>query len=218
MNLQTRTEDYDEPFVSENFVKSVVIGAIVGGVSFLLYRKLSKKKRSHIIPPIIIKSLQETGEPIEIESRDPLSEHEALQSQSNLVDPKVYRLSNFGLTTFLRVYRQFTKPAVITPYENVSGLTVNMWLQYKDGGDWLDLDGGPHLVVDGTLPGAPLTCEKLSGDKPNPGNNERPRKRSFNKHKKWRIWRVEVDDDPIELEDFKKMEIRFYDQDPDHDH
>ena len=217
MDLQTRTRDREEHFVSHNFIKSTLIGAILGGVGFLLYRKL-RHTHTHVIPPIIIKSVEETGEPIEIESDHPLQVSEALAGEvrSSSASRKVYRCPEFGLAKHVRVYRRFPNPVHVTPFDNPDdGLVLKMWLEYKDGPDWRELEGGPHFEVDGTLPRAPLTCEELSADKPS-GNSERPRKRSFDRPGKWRISRVEADGEEVERDGYKKMEIRLYDENPDH--
>jgi hypothetical protein len=213
MDLQNRepsetvvTEDYQEPFVSENFVKSIVIGAMLGGVGFLLYRLL-RSPVSHTIPPIIIRSDETTPEPIEIETQNILVENRAL---SEHLSAKLYRMSRFGLTKYVGVYREGTGTSDLVPYKKDTGLVVEMWLQHRQGNQWHDEPNGPHLIVNGTVADFHLACEQLSPDKPNPGNPNRPRKRSFNRNKNWRISKVRVDNNaPIALDNFKKMTIRF---------
>ncbi len=73
---------------------------------------------------------------------------------------------------------------------------VRLWLQHKQGAQWQDQPDGPHLIIRGTAEEWPLTSEQLSSDKPNHGNNNRPRKRSFNKNKNWRIGKIQVGSNP----------------------
>jgi hypothetical protein len=215
MELQNRepheamfTEDHDEQFVSENFVRSVVIGAILGGVGFLLYRLITQRKFHHTIPPIIIRSVEEAPEPIEIETENILGETSALTegAGSSTLSAKLYRMAGFGLTRYVVVDTGSGSP---TRYKKNTGLVVKMWLEHKQGNQWLQEPNGPHLVVNGTSVDFPLTCEQLSPDKPNPGNPFRPRKRSFNRNKNWRIWQVQVDSNAAILSTSRIMEIRF---------
>ena len=220
MELQKRepnetivSDDHDERFVSENFVKAAVIGALLGGVGFLLYRWLLHPT----IPPIIIRSDETTPEPIEIETETILNETEALSGQSTSphLTRKLYKMPRFGLTRYVVVICRNSNGDVTVrePYWNPnSGFVVQMWLQHKQGNNpWQNEPGSAHLVVEGTSNDFPLTCEQLSQTKNN-SSPHRPWKRSFIQHpnKKWRIWKVQVGGNTeIELGSNQSMEIRF---------
>ena len=201
MNLQTREQGRtavsghdEESLFSEKLVKSAVIGAIIGGLGFLIFKLW--RPRSHTVPPIIIKSVDDSTEPIEIETETPLSETPALHGPAGIAPAqlKLYKMSGFGLTKYVKVWRRNGSGSWhLESYKNSAGLVVRLWLEHKQGGQWQDEPDGPHLLINGTADEWNLTSDQLSVDKPNHGNNHRPRKRSYNKNKNWRIGKVEVD-------------------------
>jgi hypothetical protein len=220
MNLQTRERDRtavsghdQESLFSENLVKSAVIGAIIGGLAFLVFRLW--RPRNHTVPPIIIKSVDDSSEPIEIETERTLMETPALAGRPGVGadDLNLYQMSGFEKTEYVEVWwRKGSGSWHLQPYKNSAGSVVRLWLQNKDNGSWQDEPNGPHLVVNGVAEGWNLKADKLSNDKPNHGNNYRPRKRSFNKNKKWRIGKVQVDNHvQLSMTGFDQVVIEFDD-------
>lgn len=210
--METQTSEADErSLTSSSLVKSVAVGAVVAAIGIVLYRWLF---RSHTIPPIIIKSIDDEHEPIEIESETALVETTSLHSQaeSSHLAARRYRMPGFGLTRYVEVYFRNTATGQWKRkwYKKNSGLIVNIWLQHKRGGQWHEEPNGPHLVVTGNMPDSPLTSEQLSRDKPNSGNPNRPRKRSYNKNKNWRIGKVQVGSDaPLPTDGYNDITIEF---------
>ncbi|HEX6125514.1 MAG TPA: hypothetical protein VFZ23_09110 [Pyrinomonadaceae bacterium] len=230
MERETRELETQEPeersSIFQKVAKALVIGASVVGLGFLLRNRLGSLQ-SHTIPPIIIKSFDDGTEPIEVESRTTLQEGSTLTNDSDTltneadtittdtnahVEQFIYTMPGFGVTKYVKVSRKNTATGVSLPpeeYRSNGGLTVNLWLQHKQFGGWQDEPNGPHLVVTGTTADFPLTCERLSADKPT-GNSGRPRKRSYNKNKKWRIGKVQVaNNTPLSTNGFNEVTITF---------
>ena len=232
--MELETQELEERSgIFQKVVKALVIGASVVGLGFLLRNRFGSLQ-SHTIPPIIIKSIDDGAEPIEVESRTTLQESSSLTSDSasltyeadtltkeaetltNQAAPHVaqslYTLPGFDKTKYVKVLRKNTATGVSEPpkeYRNNAGLSVNMWLQHKQGGVWLDEPNGPHLVVAGTMADFPLTSDRLSVDTPT-GNLNRPRKRSYNKNKNWRIGKVQVaNNTPLSTNGFNDVTIIF---------
>jgi hypothetical protein len=212
MNLQRRNEDHEDRFVSEYFVKSVVTGALLGGVVFLLFRLLKKKLEEPVRPPIIIKSVGDSDDPIEIETLDIL---QLLRTASKPAGPSptsrsIYRTPGFGRITWVRILLKNHGPwGGPPPFKTTGGCELKLWLQYLDGGRWEDADNGPHITFFGASPQDELRleCDALSTEEPT-GNPHRPRKRKYNQDERWRIGYVEVvDHGRVNRGDNTKMEI-----------
>lgn len=220
MELETR-EPEERSGIFQKVVKAFVIGASVVGLGFLLRNRLGSLQ-SHTIPPIVIKSIDDGTEPIEVESRTTLQESTALTKDADTlttdeeahVAQSLYTMPGFDKTKYVKVLRKNTTTGASEPpkeYRNNAGLSVNMWLQHKQGGVWQDEPNGPHLVVAGTMADFPLTSDRLSADKPT-GNLNRPRKRSYNKNKNWRIGKVQVaSNTPLSTNGFNDVTIIFDD-------
>lgn len=220
MELETQ-EPEERSSIFQKVVKAFVIGASVVGLGFLLRNRLGSLQ-SHTIPPIIIKSIDDGTEPIEVESRTTLQESTALTKDADTltteedahVAQSLYTMPGFDKTKYVKVLRKNTTTGVSEPpaeYRNNAGLSVNLWLQHKQFGVWQDEPNGPHLVVAGTMADFPLTSDRLSGDKPT-GNPNRPRKRSYNRNKNWRIGKVQVaNNTPLSTNGFNDVTIIFDD-------
>ena len=195
MNLERRTEDHEDRFVSEKFVKSVVIGALFGGSFFLLIRllRLKKKRVWPVHPPIIIKSIDDTGDPIGIDTDDPLQELKTGSEQiaASIRSGSLYQLQGFGPVTFVGIRLRTHGTWNVKSFKTSNGCEIRMWLQYLDGGLWKDEPGGPHLTVFGTSSDFQLECDPLSPDTVT-SEPQRPHKRKLIKNGRWRIGYVEV--------------------------
>jgi hypothetical protein len=169
---------------------------------------MEKQVLGHTIPPIIIKSVEDAPEPIEVESVTTLVENPALHREMSS-QLKLYTMPDFGKTRYVEVFRETaTGDWESKHYENPYGLEVKMWLQHYTNGQWTFESSGPDLIVEGPSEGFSLTCERLSPDKKNPGDPRRRRKRSFNKNKKWRIGRVQVGNDTIDAITYMVVEFQ----------
>jgi|SRR5215204_3313247 len=220
MNLQTRegdkidvSERNEKSVISEKLVKPAIVGAVIAGLGYLFYK--SWRPLTHTIPPIIIKSVDE--DEIEIETKTTLVESAALQEEMSAAPlvRKVYTMPKFGQTKCVKIERRDAETGEweTEEYEDTAGngFEVQLWLQYLENGQWIDETFGPHLQVMGTMPGFGLTCQQLSHDKPN-WHIFRPRKRSFNKDKEWRIGKAKVGSNAeLTADGYDRMNIEFKD-------
>ncbi|HEX6125515.1 MAG TPA: hypothetical protein VFZ23_09115 [Pyrinomonadaceae bacterium] len=202
MALQTRGAERSS-FFSENLVKTALVGSIIGGVGYLLYRL--GRPRGHTIPPIIIKSVDIGSDPIGIETEEPLEPARSLLQ-------KIEYETDFDVTIGVLVeLRNTPNQWVQYWFEDSSGLDVKIDLQQKDGNQWKDEPGFPHLTIAGKSERFRLTTEQLSGYMP--GNSDRPYKRGYNGTVKRRIGKVEVVGfPPVSTSGYKYVEVWFYDE------
>jgi hypothetical protein len=213
MSLQHRSEDNEEFFVSKKFVKSVIIGAILGGVVALLAKLLRSRTRP-IHPPIIIRSIEEPGPnvPIEIETKGPFEES---QSSSGLgaiagLESKLYRMKGFGPVIYVGIFgERRIGDDLEVEYENATdGLEVRIWLQKYEFKQWAWEVDGPHFLIDANSPNFQLTCAELDFNGSNLGNIDRPSKHLFSTRRTWRIGKIQVNGGKkIETHDCVSLEV-----------
>ena len=207
MELETQ-ESEEESSISRRLIKAIIVGASLVGLGAWLF---GKQILHHTIPPIIIKSVDDDPDPIEVESPTALVENKLQVEAAAPVAQNVYTMSTFGKTKYVKVLRKNRGTGVSAPpkeYKNNAGVVVQLWLQHKQGGVWQDELPGPQLVVTGTGPDFHLTCDQLSRDKPN-GNPVRLLKRSYNKNKHWRIGTIRVDGDTLSTAGYDDVKIEF---------
>jgi len=207
MELEIR-ETEEESGISKKLIKAIIVGASVLGLgAWLLGRILH-----HTIPPIIIKSVDNDPEPVEVESPTTLVESKLLGDAVLPAARNVYTKRSFGKTKYVKVLLENTVTQVSEPpkeYRNKAGIVVQVWLQHNNGGMWEDDPASPQMVVTGTTLDFHLESDQLSRDKPN-GNPFRRRKRSYNKNnKRWRISEIQVDNDKIPTVDYDDVRIAF---------
>src|SRR5688572_4737836 len=102
MMLQNREEDGKSLFFY-NWFRTLVTGAILvlaAGVA------LGQDIKLHTVPPIIIKSVDDAGEPIEIESVRTLQESAAIAGKMDSRRPSkhTYTLPSFGTAKYVEVF------------------------------------------------------------------------------------------------------------------
>src|SRR5687767_1818894 len=112
MELETQ-EPEERSGILQKVVKAFVIGASVVGLGFLLRNRFGSLQ-SHTIPPIIIKSIDDGSEPIEVESRTTLQESTALTKDADTltadedahVAQSLYTMPGFDKTKYVKVLRK----------------------------------------------------------------------------------------------------------------
>jgi hypothetical protein len=206
MELEMR-ETEESPSVSKKLIRAIIIGASVVGLGAWLFGRILH----HTIPPIIIRSVDDDPEPIEVESPTTLIESSSFTEPVAPAPRRAYTKPNFGRTKYVKVLRKNTATGVSAPpeeYKNKNGLVVQLWLQHKQGGTWHDELPGPQIIVAGTANDFRLESDQLSMDK-STGNPIRQRKRSYNKNKHWRIGTIEVDGNSLSTAGFDAVTIAF---------
>src|SRR5215203_212367 len=132
MELQTREVEGKSLF-SYNWVRTVVIGAILPLAAGLA---LGQDDKGHTVPPIIIKSIDEAGELIGIESATTLQESKATPGKLKLTR-HIYTLKDFKTTKYVEIFWEIDDGGWKSQiHDDVNGLDLKIWLQRYKNNKW----------------------------------------------------------------------------------